>query len=285
MIKTAPAALPTDLTKAEALNLTERIRNSIQGTYLLVEEAYERKAWKAMGYPTWEAYVRAEFDMSRGYAYRLIDQGRVIRAIEEVVGDLSPIGDKISEYDARTIKGNLPEVRQEIQSRIESGQEPEQAVRASVTAAKQKAKANRAAEQAQWDAQRADVSANLNPEIKARQQAKDEAIAARNARAEDALEAELEELREANAALEAENAELKAELKKLEDMRLEYERGGFEEVIAGLKETLRVANISIERESAEKIKNLRSMEWWKKEAIKLGWSNDEVIELEGNGDA
>ncbi|HEU4682952.1 MAG TPA: hypothetical protein VFS39_00435, partial [Nitrospira sp.] len=132
-------------------------------------------------------------------------------------------------------------------------------------------------------AQRADVSAKLNPEIKTRQQARDNAIAARKARAEDALQAELEELRESYAALEAEHNALKEQFEKFEDMRLEYERGGFEEVIANLRETLRVANISIERESAEKIKNLNRAEWWRKEAIKLGWSNDEVIELEGNG--
>jgi hypothetical protein len=89
----------------------------------------------------------------------------------------------------------------------------------------------------------------------------------------EALQAELDELREINAALEAENDSLRAELKRFDEMRLQWERGGFEEVIAGRDERIRVLNRRLESESHEKVRNLNSMEYWKKQAIKLGWTN------------
>jgi hypothetical protein len=89
----------------------------------------------------------------------------------------------------------------------------------------------------------------------------------------EALQAELDELREINAALEDENDSLRAEVKKFEEMRVQWEKGGFEEVIAGKDEQIRVLMRQVERESHEKVRNLNSLEWWKKQAIKLGWTN------------
>ncbi len=48
----------------------------------------------------WEEYVGAEFDMRRAHSYRLLDQARVVQALREVAGEMSPMGD-ISERDAR----------------------------------------------------------------------------------------------------------------------------------------------------------------------------------------
>lgn len=143
-------------------------------------------------------------------------------------------------------------------------------------------KAEKAAEHAENDSFREQIAAALPEQIKVREQAKAEAVAERKAKADpDVLMAEIEELREANAALEAENADLKQRLKAFDEMKVEYEKGGFEEVIRGKDEVIRAQASRIERESQEKVSNLRSADWWKKKAIELGYSSREVIEIDG----
>jgi hypothetical protein len=98
----------------------------------------------------------------------------------------------------------------------------------------------------------------------------------------EALQAEIDELREINAALEAENDSLRAELKHFDEMRLQWERGGFEQVIADKNEEIRVLKTRVERESKEKRRNLNDMERWKKWALEHGWThpNHVVIPLD-----
>lgn len=105
------------LSPADARALTESIKGSAQRLYQLVLEAHEGQAHKALGYATWELYCRTEFNFERAHAYRLIDQGRVIRAIEQAAG-VSPYGD-ISEAAARDIKPHLAEVADSISKRVE----------------------------------------------------------------------------------------------------------------------------------------------------------------------
>lgn len=147
---------------------------------------------------------------------------------------------------------------------------------------REKRKAGKAAGHAENDAFREQIAAALPEQIKVREKAKAEAVAERKAKADpDALMAEIEELREANAALEAENADLKQRLKAFDEMKVEYEKGGFEEVIRGKDEVIRAQASRIERESQEKVSNLRSADWWKKKAIELGYSSREIIEING----
>lgn len=106
------------LTEVEARSLTDQIKECAEKIWALLLEAHERKAWKALGYLNWEAYVRAEFDMGRQYSYRLLDQGRVIREIGAASG-LSPNGDiSITEAQSRDLKPHLPEVVAEVQRQI-----------------------------------------------------------------------------------------------------------------------------------------------------------------------
>lgn len=113
------------ITPDQARALTDRIRDAVEATWALLLEAHEQRAWAALGYSTWAEYVGAEFDMGRQYSYRLLDQGRVIRAIEEATADVthgsrggvSPIGD-ISEHTARQIKPHLDDVTDEIEERL-----------------------------------------------------------------------------------------------------------------------------------------------------------------------
>lgn len=55
-------ALPTN---EQARALTDRIKVAVEGTWLLIQEAYTSRAWAALGYDTWDAYVDAEFRTAR----------------------------------------------------------------------------------------------------------------------------------------------------------------------------------------------------------------------------
>ena len=54
-----------DLTHAQARELTDRIRVSLDGLWALVVEAFQRRAHAALGYPSWDAYCNAEFGSNR----------------------------------------------------------------------------------------------------------------------------------------------------------------------------------------------------------------------------
>jgi hypothetical protein len=82
---------------------------------LLLLEAHNRRAWSALGYVTWEQYVREEFGLSRSRSYELLDHGRLIRTLEVAAG-MSGIAD-ISAFAARQLKPRLHEVAEEVRHR------------------------------------------------------------------------------------------------------------------------------------------------------------------------
>ena len=115
----------TEITKAQARKLTDRIKSAADELWSLLLEAHEGKAWKSLGYTTWDAYIAAEFDMGRSQSYRLLDQARVTKAIEAAAG--VPHGGQITERVARDIKPVIEEVTQEIRAKVQAGVEPVQA--------------------------------------------------------------------------------------------------------------------------------------------------------------
>lgn len=114
------APLSTD----EARQLTDTIRNAAEMLWMLIARAHAGKAWEALGFATWEAYVREEFDMSRSRSYQLLDQARVIAAIEAAVPDGTPVA--ISEAAARDLKEVLEDVVPDLRDRTE-GLSPDEA--------------------------------------------------------------------------------------------------------------------------------------------------------------
>lgn len=284
MTQKSPATL---LTKGEASALTERIRGHIDAAWADITKAYEGKAWKALGYASWEAYVKAEFDMSRRHSYRLIDQGRVIREIAEATAESVTRVSQISARDVAAVKDDLPTVTAEIRERIEQGEAPETAVAETVATAraeKERQREERKAKQAEFARQREEHVATLPDAIKRREQAKAEAIAARKAApANDGLpdEDRIAELEEAVRVLEAENADLKAENKLYGEMKVQFQQGGFDKVIAGKDEEIRVLQSRLYSESADKASWMKSAKYWQAEAIKLGWKNgDFTVDIE-----
>ena len=124
------------LTRDEARALTDRrIRETVDQLWSLLLEAHERHAWKALSYASWREYAVAEFNMSQGHAYRLLDQGRIIRELEAVAN--SPVGE-ISERVIRDIKPRLALVTAEISERIADGEIPKDAVQATLVDVRQR---------------------------------------------------------------------------------------------------------------------------------------------------
>lgn len=106
---------------AEARIITEEVRAALAahartGVVLArtVQRAHASRAWLALGHPTWEAYARAEFGISRASAYRLLDMAVVLEQLTAAAAELglSPLGDtlEITRQQARQIKGRVPEV-------------------------------------------------------------------------------------------------------------------------------------------------------------------------------
>lgn len=83
------------LDKSEARDLTDRIKVELSATWDLVAEAYERRAWTALGFDSWDAYCRTEFgearlklprEDERDVVRSLRDAGLSIRAIASSTG-------------------------------------------------------------------------------------------------------------------------------------------------------------------------------------------------------
>jgi hypothetical protein len=310
-------------TKREAQQLTDRIRQSVDNLWLLLTEAHDRRAWKALGYTTWAEYVAAEFAMGRQRSYQILDQGRVIEAIRGVAvvstagrqNDLRgatrtlsnpAVGIEVSEKAAREIKDSLPEVISDIRDRLDAGQDAKQAVADAVAAKREekaRLKAARAAQQAEWDRQREESRRKLaesNPAIAAAEAAK-HANGARNAAVPgdqkeeaqkpeapkqltpkeiDAIIAERDELREENAALRDDVARLTAQMTKFDEMVAQYERGGFEAIIATKDQRIQGLLREVEDVTADRASLARSRDHWRKTAIDLGYvsPNSRIIE-------
>lgn len=156
------------------------------------------------------------------------------------------------------------------------------AARRDLSLDKAQAKSERLARQAENDAARDQTREALSPEVLAQQQAKADAIAARKAAPIDieALTAELEEVREANAALEADVARLTEENKLYAEMKVQFEQGGFDRVIAGKDKVIKGLETRVYRESADKASWMKLSKFWEAEAKKLGFSRNAEIDIE-----
>ncbi|TIQ96694.1 hypothetical protein [Mesorhizobium sp.] len=285
---TGDVTASTPLNKAQATALTRRIRQHIDAAWEDITRAYEGKAWKALGYGSWEAYVKAEFDMSRRRSYQLIDQGRVIQAISEATGKSVQRVAQIPARDVEAVKDDLPAVSAAITARVEQGAKPEEAaanVIAERRAEKDKAKADRKAEQAEFDRQRDEARAKLPDAIKQSEAAKEAAIAQKLHTVQDLTDAErIAELEETVRILEGDIEKLKAENAKFGDMKVLFDQGGFEAVIAAKDEQIRVLNTRVSSESADKASWAKSAGYWKAHAEKLGYTSQDDIVIPLDGD-
>lgn len=112
------------MTKDAARELTDQIKATATATYVLVHRAHEYKCWVALGYDSWEKYVITEFDMSKSRSYQLINQAKVVEAIQDVVPDGTNI--LLTEAQARDVEKALPRITDKLKAST-AGQTPEEA--------------------------------------------------------------------------------------------------------------------------------------------------------------
>lgn len=93
------------LDEHRARQLTDRIKDAAGQLWQLLAEAHDGRAWAALGYDSFKAYVETEFGMARSRAYQLIDQARVIAAVTAAAGVSTNVD--ISEWEARDLKPHL----------------------------------------------------------------------------------------------------------------------------------------------------------------------------------
>lgn len=123
------------LSKREAEAITHRIRASAAHLWLLVCDAHDRKAWLALGYPSWREYVTSELRMSESRSYQLVDTGHVVRVAQQVLGiDSSALELAPTMRETAKAKANLSALKRELRARAREGLEPPEAWRAAVRA-------------------------------------------------------------------------------------------------------------------------------------------------------
>jgi hypothetical protein len=105
-----------ELDKEEARDLTNKIRTTTNVLYLLIARAHAGKAHIALGYNTFEEYIREEFNYSKSYAYKLINQANVIKAIEAVTPEGTQV--YVSDATARGLKASLEDFIPELEERL-----------------------------------------------------------------------------------------------------------------------------------------------------------------------
>ena len=151
---------------------------------------------------------------------------------------------------------------------------------------KEQERQERLARQRENDAAREETAAQFSQDVQAARARTEEYRAqAKAAKAKpsgdvEALRAEIEEKDEYIASLEAENADLKRRIAKFDDMVVQYEKGGFEAVLAAKDEAIRVLETRLYAESADKASWMKlakrkdkSIAFYKAEAEKRGYTD------------
>lgn len=113
-----------DMGEIEAREITEAIRSAATATYILLAQAHEGKAFKALGYETWKDYVREEFEISPQRSYQLLDYSKALNMLESAAPEGTII--KLTEAQARGIKKELPKITEQIEEETK-GKTPEEA--------------------------------------------------------------------------------------------------------------------------------------------------------------
>ncbi len=108
----APVAYFEPLDAEQARQLTDTIRGTSEVMYVLISRAHAGRAWEALNYSSWGNYVKGEFNMTRSRSYQILDQARVIEAIEMALPEGTSLN--ISEATARDLKGSLDDILPEL---------------------------------------------------------------------------------------------------------------------------------------------------------------------------
>lgn len=285
MIKTTTLPAEENARLAQCEQIIERGFTVFFEVGQALAEIRDAKLYRA-SHDTFEDYCKARWDIGRSRAYELIDQATVVKAITDAGVNLSAVAD-ISKRDVRELKKDLPAAAKQIKDKIKKGAAPTEAtaaVIAQMTAKKDHPKADRKAQQVEFDRQREEARAKLPDAIRQSEAAKEAAIQQKLQSGQDLTDGErVAELEETVRILEGDIEKLKAENAKFGDMKVLFDQGGYEAVIAAKDEQIRVLNTRVSSESADKASWAKSAGYWKAQAEKLGYTSqdDIVIPLDG----
>lgn len=134
-----PGREESPLTKAQAHRLTARIVKAGEDLFALLVESWEKRAWAALKYRSWDEYARAEFGMTGRNAYLLLDQGRAVQAIEAACSGVkraslpeAPEKAPVSARQAQVLKPDLPAAAAEVAEAVAAGANVPAAVKEAV---------------------------------------------------------------------------------------------------------------------------------------------------------
>lgn len=87
--KTDPNVIQARLTAAGARALTDEVKRDTEALWLKIGRLYEEDAHVLLDYPSWDAYLEAEFNIKRTRAYQLVAAFHVNEIVQSTSGGLS----------------------------------------------------------------------------------------------------------------------------------------------------------------------------------------------------
>jgi phage N-6-adenine-methyltransferase len=116
------------MTADEARQITDAIKSATEYLWQLLLDAYNGRAWEALGYESWRAWASAEFNVSERQSYYLLDRAEVLNALQAEVGAEPLQNLQIAGYEASRLKPHLGEAVEDVRELVTEGMEPRQAV-------------------------------------------------------------------------------------------------------------------------------------------------------------
>lgn len=100
-----------EMTESCARDLTNQINTASEDLAGMLQRARDGKAWAALGYETWKAYVAAEIKLSKSRVYQLLDHAEMRQELEKsTLVDSSALTERGSRALKKTERSKRPAV-------------------------------------------------------------------------------------------------------------------------------------------------------------------------------
>ena len=110
-------APPVEMGRIEAEAVTQAIKDNFDSLGAMLIQARDRKAYKALGYRSFEGYCKTEFGKSSSNAYRLIEDAKVVAQLEAEISKRyeEPVSLNIPSACLRPLK-ELPDIGEKLKA-------------------------------------------------------------------------------------------------------------------------------------------------------------------------
>jgi hypothetical protein len=105
-IATATPISGADMGRKEAEEVTKAIKDNFDSLGAMLAQARDRKAYRALGYRSFESYCKTEFGKSTSTAYQIIEDAKLLSQLEEKISETygEPVTLKIPASHLRPLK-------------------------------------------------------------------------------------------------------------------------------------------------------------------------------------